>query len=437
MNYFLFIIFFSLFTFFIYKNPVRGLFLILLFLPTYQLRINVIGLPVTILEGMIIITALCWLLPIFKNSKFSWLNLKTALLNQNSGNPISRRLALPITLILITSWLSSFLSYNSNAGLGIWKAYFFEAIIFFIMCVYLLDEKKYQTAINFFAGLAIVNGIVGFYQYLTGDLIPNPFWAQASSRRIVGLFAYPNANSLLFAPLVPLFIYRLYQSIITKEKWLITLFSLAGVFSLLTIYWSKSMGAVVALVFVLFLALLTYKKTRLLTLIFILSFSIYFCYSPLKYKVEKIFISTYEISLPMNPTSWQIRAQQWRETINLIKVRPIFGAGLTNYQTAVKPFHINRHIEIFLYPHNIFLNFWVEIGLLGLLGFVWLIGEFFRLCYKNYKKNPALTLALTYAMIVLLIHGLVDVPYFKNDLALMFWFIISGAVIIDNSKSNN
>ena len=33
-------------------------------------------------------------------------------------------------------------------------------------------------------------------------------------------------------------------------------------------------------------------------------------------------------------------------------------------------------------------------------------------------------------MTVLLIHGLVDVPYFKNDLAVLFWIII-GLIIIN------
>lgn len=437
MIYLVYSLFLLFFTLFIYKKPVRGLFLILLFLPTYQIRVKLLGLPITILESMILVTTTCWLLPIIKKSSFSWTNLKSAFLKINNENPIKHRMAWPVIIILIASWVSSFLSNDLNAGFGIWKAYFFEAIVFFVMCVYLLDQKKYQTVINYLAGLAVVNGLVAFYQYITGELIPNPFWAQEFGRRSVGLFAYPNASSLLIAPLIPLFIFKLHQTYKSKENELIALFTGATILSVLTIFWVKSMGAIVALVITLIIALVVSKKTRLLTLIALLFFSIYFCLSPLKHRVEKIFISTYEVSLPMNPTSWQIRAQQWRETINLIKANPILGAGLTNYQETVKPFHINRHIEIFLYPHNIFLNFWVEIGLLGMLGFIWLIGEFFRLCYKNYKKNPVLTLALTYAMIVFLIHGLVDVPYFKNDLALMFWFIISGVVVIDIYKLNN
>lgn len=432
----LFFSFLILFALFIRNHLDRGIYLILLLLPSYQIRLNLFGIPTTLLEWMILILGILWIFPYLKRGGFSWKQLLVSI-KSNANNPIPRHISYPIILFLIASWISVFTSNNVNVALGIWKAYFFEAIIFFIICVYLLSQKKFAQAFGFLAGLTIINGVFGLYQYITGDLIPNPFWAEEANRRIVGLFAYPNANSLLVAPLIPLFVYSIYQSIVTKKKWLVVLYSLATIFSLLTIYWSKSMGAVVALVLVLFIALLTYKKTRLLTLIFILFFSIYFCYSPLKNKAEKIFISTYEVSLPMNPTSWQIRAQQWRETINLLKTKPIFGAGISSYQTAVKPFHINRHIEIFLYPHNIFLNFWVEIGLLGLLAFIWLILAFFRMCVKTYSANKFLTLSIALAMVTLLVHGLVDVPYFKNDLALMFWFIISGAVILDNKKSNN
>jgi len=34
-------------------------------------------------------------------------------------------------------------------------------------------------------------------------------------------------------------------------------------------------------------------------------------------------------------------------------------------------------------------------------------------------------------MFVILIHGLVDVPYFKNDLAILFWLIFGIIFLLD------
>ena len=78
--------------------------------------------------------------------------------------------------------------------------------------------------------------------------------------------------------------------------------------------------------------------------------------------------------------------------------RIISGSGLANYQESIVPyrqegffynngtdpnFHENtvqsadyrdktwQPLEIYLYPHNIFYNFWTELGLAGMLLFVW------------------------------------------------------------------
>jgi O-antigen ligase len=106
----------------------------------------------------------------------------------------------------------------------------------------------------------------------------------------------------------------------------------------------------------------------------------------------------------------------WAETWNMLKDRPVLGAGLSGYPTVFKPYHLAGHIEIFQYPHNIFLNFWTELGLLGVVLFLMTVALAFRRA-----RNPAITASF----IVILVHGLVDVPYFKNDLAFLFWLLIA------------
>ena len=84
-------------------------------------------------------------------------------------------------------------------------------------------------------------------------------------------------------------------------------------------------------------------------------------------------------------------------------------------------------LEIYLYPHNIFLNFWSELGLIGLLVFIWLwfkAGLINLINYWRFKTKTSLawlSWGLAGAWLASFVHGLVDVPYFKNDLALMFW----------------
>ena len=120
--------------------------------------------------------------------------------------------------------------------------------------------------------------------------------------------------------------------------------------------------------------------------------------------------------------SGHVHKTQWVETIDMLKDNPILGAGLASYKETFTPYHKATYLEIFEYPHNLILNFWSEIGLLGLIAFLWLIIMFFRNVCQNYVLRP-MSYVLVPTMITLLVHGLVDVPYFKNDLAVLFWII--------------
>ena len=109
----------------------------------------------------------------------------------------------------------------------------------------------------------------------------------------------------------------------------------------------------------------------------------------------------------------------------MLKDNWLFGAGLAGYQKKIVPYHQAKYIEIFLYPHNIFLNFWSELGLFGLLTFLLLLLKSFKEVKKKLiVKNNFLALSCLLALLIIIFHGLVDVPYFKNDLSLLFWLII-------------
>ena len=112
----------------------------------------------------------------------------------------------------------------------------------------------------------------------------------------------------------------------------------------------------------------------------------------------------------------------------MLKDHPIFGAGLGGYPIVFRPYHHATAIEIFQYPHNIVLNFWSEMGLGGVVVFIWMVILWIRAAKKDpTSKSYKLTtnsFVMIAPLIAILIHGLVDVPYFKNDLAILFWLLI-------------
>ena len=85
---------------------------------------------------------------------------------------------------------------------------------------------------------------------------------------------------------------------------------------------------------------------------------------------------------------------------------------------------------------------WISsaLSLVGMLLFVWIIGKMMFVSFQNSDNANNLrflSLGLLSAMVVILIHGLVDVPYFKNDLAVMFWLLIASISMINNFQINN
>ena len=90
------------------------------------------------------------------------------------------------------------------------------------------------------------------------------------------------------------------------------------------------------------------------------------------------------------------------------------------------PFRYNKKIEVFHHPHNIFLTVWVNTGLVGLLGFVGILLWFFVTAIRDFKntESKSLSYTLLIAMCVWLVMSLVDSPYIKNDLALLFWLVV-------------
>jgi O-antigen ligase len=119
------------------------------------------------------------------------------------------------------------------------------------------------------------------------------------------------------------------------------------------------------------------------------------------------------------------RLELWSATLRMLSHYPIFGAGLSGFADRIAPYWNANHPERFIDPHNIVLNFWVETGLLGVFAFAWLLVVVLRISWEGWKHSDSdwrpIFLGVLLAMVAIVVHGLVDVPYFKNDLSLLFW----------------
>jgi O-antigen ligase len=427
-------------------------------LPTYLIRFNIFGLPLTFLEIIIFVAFGAWFF------KFFIPGLKKLI--RDKGARMNYPYSIEIILMLLISLYAVGTAGWSASALGIWKAYFFEpALLFILLFNVFQDKKSWLRILGAFAISAAAVSLFAVFQQVTGLFISNPFWAATETRRVVSFFGYPNAVGLYLAPLV-----------IIMSGWLASLnwedgvlfhdrekkifLVLTIIISILAIYFAKSEGALIGLAAGFFIfGLFAGKKSRIAVLgLALLIGGGAYAYAPARNLIiEKATLSD---------LSGSIRQQQWKETLKMLNdSRLISGAGLSGYQAAIKPYHQEgifynsdnlpdfdaqlrasaemrakywQPTEIYLYPHNIFLNFWSELGLAGALLFIWIIGKYlfltFRVSQKLKKEKDTdkyIALGLFAAMIAIIVHGSVDVPYFKNDLAAMFWIMLALGAALD------
>jgi O-antigen ligase len=138
------------------------------------------------------------------------------------------------------------------------------------------------------------------------------------------------------------------------------------------------------------------------------------------------------------------RLELWRSSLTLVRERPWFGIGPGNFLDAYRTRYVlpSAWQEFNLeHPHNVYLDHWTRLGLVGLLAGVG-VQVAFWLTLREKDGDPGggmwdvglLALGLVGAMANLLAHGLVDNTLFFPDLALTFFLMLG---IIQSSQAEN
>ena len=429
--------------------------LIIAALPAYQIRFNLGFLPMTLLEAMILVLFAAWFIK-------AWRAGELPLFSKTSQGIKHYPFYLEIILLLIVALVSAGVAGFTNASLGILKAYFIEPVMFFIVFVNVFKIKENRNKIFWALAIsAFLVSLVAIYQWLNGNLLPA---AWQGSGRVTSIFPYPNALGLYLAPIAIVLFSWLISNIqypISNKKldiryWILSTVtpSLIVVLSIMSIFLAYSQGTMAGLAaaFIIFGILYNWRSRLVVTAVMVAAL--------ITLSLSPIGLGRLQSKIMLRDLDGQIRRQQWAETRKMLAGgRIITGAGLANYQMAVAPYHqegifvrdyndsdfqrkvvfnadyrrrVWQPLEIYLYPHNIFLNFWSELGLAGMLLFLWIIVKYFIISLKSIKsvksikseRERALILGLACAMIVIVVHGLVDAPYFKNDLAVLFWVLV-------------
>lgn len=396
--------------------------LVILALPAYLVRFTIGGIPTTLLE---IIIYVVFIIGLSQMGYCQWGKIK---------NPILR----PIGLLLAAAVISVYISPEKTAALGQIKAFFIDPLLVFYLMLCYLKKEDFPLIFGALAASSLAVAGHTIIQKFSGQVTPDG--------RVIGLFGYtPNYTAFFLAPItVLLTAYGLHltaSKIKINKIWLLAVSCLL-LANLLAVYLSGSRAGLLAMASGMVCYFMIYFRD--------------FIKARPKLKIALVILTilaavgagyAFRPNFALSPeqgkritSSNNIRWQIWQTSWELGQKSPIFGVGLSNFQEAFAQLTQNRVnfpeyiTPMALTPHNLFLMFWLSTGLLGLLAFIWLLVWFYRTGLKLLSEPLAPILLAT--MTVIVIQGIVDTPYFKNDLTVFFWLIL-GLMILLNRKDKN
>ena len=360
-------------------------------LPLYYFRFNVAGVPTNFIE---VLVALLFVLTLVAYRRISF------------------RYAWPIGLILVGVVLASYLALDKQTAFGIVKGWFVVPVVYYycVETIFLPNERSLFVR-PALVSLILVSAYVLLQRFGLIPLLAHqlPEATQyVDQGRAIGFFESPNFLAMF---LVPLTLFVGGYLVLTKSYracwWLILPLS--------AILLSQSRAGVLAIAAGIIWLLLLVRDS-----------------SPSRqgrpWPLVVLTALAAVLLVMWRSADDQQRLFIWQKAWELIKTHSIFGIGPGQFQANFA--QLNDQSSLFaaalpyaLHPHNLFLNYYLSAGLLGLVGFVWLLVDVGRELFQNPSRFP-LVLAASAGLVAVIVHGLFDSTYFKNDLAITFWLLV-------------
>lgn len=386
-------------------------------LPTYLLKFSLFGIPTTVLELSIYTIFISSFLSIIISNllEFGFWDLF-----KNLKSPF----LWPIIVWLVITLISSLLSENIQTALGAWKAWTLDPILVLILIIQFFNQKNIWKIA---AGLGVSSAVISAYGLIEYFLWP----ANLGDNRLDSVFDSANYHAMFVGPIIVLAIGFIFSQFLPRIwKYLLGVTAAINILALIfTFSYGGYLAVLGGLLIYGFLILDRARKIKITlgTLIIFIVFLI--AAAPTK-KFQDLF--EYQ-----ERSSGHARLEIWQTSLLIFKEHPIMGVGINNFETAYRetiPRVAFPPLEwLVAQPHNLYLALLTQVGLLGFISFTWLVLSFFKKTFQLLKSNTPQIFSAPSAAIsafsAILIHGLIDTTYFKNDLSVVFWILIAFIMI--------
>jgi putative inorganic carbon (HCO3(-)) transporter len=124
------------------------------------------------------------------------------------------------------------------------------------------------------------------------------------------------------------------------------------------------------------------------------------------------------------------RLQVYRNSLYLIQDFPLTGIGLGGqFAMVLSKYALLIQVPFLTYSHNLYLEIWLQHGLLGAVAWLWLMAALYQAARTHAKPGPDLLVQSTWlGLTAVFVHGFTDARQYSD---LWCWFPVFGLLGLD------
>lgn len=414
----------------IYQRLELGLLLTALFSPFYLFPVELYQFAFPMSELLILITGTAWAL----RGLASWGRARR-MPAAPRWPTLPRLTSLDLAVIALTAIGVLSLLWSESRGRAVTeiRTLILEPALFYaILRTLRPDRRSILRLLDALLAAAVLVCLIGLFQYVRGEAI---ITAEDGARRLASVYGSPNNVALFLGRCLPI---ALAFALIPLDPRRRVVAGAAAALFVLTLVLTQSAGALFIGVpaSVAAVVLLIWGRRALTPLIGLAALSGIGLLAALQ---SERFARLLTITEGTN----FFRLRVWESALQILRDHPITGLGMDQFLYAYRGRYMlpDAWQEPDLsHPHNVILDVWVRLGILGVIVFIGVQIAFWRAAWRSYRRaldplGRALSIGIMASMINLLSHGVVDNSIFVNDLIYVL-VILLGSVSALNSESN-
>jgi O-antigen ligase/lipoprotein NlpI len=368
----------------------------------------------------------------------------------------------PVIFYLILGCLSLIWSVNIYNSIMTLPIFLVGLVLYFVVSNSIREQKKIERLLLIVIILGTIMGAYGILQYLGIDF---GFWTGNIGRgQVFGLFG--NVNYFAEYMILPLSL--TIGLILSKEKvfnrfFLLLCLIIMGGALFLTFTRGSYLAIAISIPAILFLYYRSssnntnkqyYKKIILyFLLLVIIALAVIYIPHPLNKENTPLGKLRNRVTIESLTSGSSIlrRVATWKFTWMMIEDYPILGSGVGTYgyqslKYQADFFAQGKNRDIYphgfaVQAHNEYLQIWSELGIIGLLLFLWIIFNYYRNILIHFRrlgeKEKAITIGLAAGVTAVLVDSLFGFPLQLAASISLFWIFLgftSAQINIANTR---